>query len=157
MRFPLLNTLIAPHAGAHVAPSIPAASHEASVDERLVASHAVHAFVDVLLLGAVPPSLRSALDAHYVLHEDLDIEAPRFRAIVAAPDAAIDAPLLARLRGVRIIVLLGPHAGAVDLGAATSHSIRVALAGDDPGRAVHVTLANLDACFRGHPLPSAIV
>ena len=159
MRFPLLNTLIAPHLGAstHVAPSLPAPSHEAGVDERHAASHAVHAVVDVLVLGAIAPSLRSALGAHYVLHEALDIEALRFRAIVAAPDVAIDAPLLARLRGVRIIVLLGPHPDPVDLGAATSHAIRVVLAGDDPDRALQATLANLDACFRGHPLPSAIV
>lgn len=159
MRFPLLNTLIASHPGAsaHVAPSLPPAPHEAGVDERSAASRAVHALVDVLVLGEVPPRLRSALATHYVLHDGLDIEAPRFRAVVAAPDVEIDAPLLARLRGVRIIVLLGPHPDPVDLGAATSHSIRVVLAGDDPGRALQATLANLDACFRGHPLPSAIV
>lgn len=157
MRFPLLNTLIAPHAGAHVAPSLPPTSDEAGVDARHLASRAVHAYVDVLVLGAIPPAMRSALSARYVLHDGPDGNESRFRAIVAAGDAVIDAPLLAQLRGVRIIVLLGPHARHVDLGAATSHSIRVALAGDDPGRALQTTLANLDACFRGHPLPSAIV
>jgi len=159
MRFPLLSTLIAPHAGAgpHVAPSIQAAHHEAGVDARHAASRSLHGSVDLLVLGQIPSTLRSALDAHYTLHDALDIDARHFRAIIASTGTVIDADLMARLRGLRIIVLLGPHPGHVDLGAATSHSIRVALIGEDHARAAHVALANLDACFRGQPLPSAIV
>src|SRR6478752_3527088 len=95
MRFPLLTMLIAPHAGAgpNAAPSMQAAHHEAGVETRHAASRPVHAPVDLLVLGDIPPPLRSALDAHYILHDTLDIEPRRFRAIVASTGTVIDADL----------------------------------------------------------------
>ena len=109
----------------------------------------------VLVLGTLPPDLHAVLTRRYALHGE-ESDASSAVAIVASAGHRIDDEMMTRMRALRVIVLLDCGPEGVDLGAATSHCIRVVMAASG-GRSANRIVAYLDAGVVGAPMPAAIV
>lgn len=168
MRIPLLTTLLAPGAGgARLHGHAPVRNRNIALvaDDLNRPADGVAADAEVLVLAPLPPALLGALAARYtLLHTPVECgDARCIAAIVGDSGSSIDREFIAHLRGLRLIAIHGPTCPGVDLHAATAHRVRVAVAPVDPethdadARMALCVLANLDAHFRGAPLPSAIV
>lgn len=82
---------------------------------------------ELLVLGALPPELRTALQARYALVEDGPTagDLARFRVAVTTSMAGADAKAMARLPGLRLIACNGVGLDRIDMAEAARRGIQV--------------------------------